>query len=92
MGWLKRTSHPTVNHATSEDIPKPTSAHIEHIPSGTAPLPRYPAAPLSTPDAALQFIPAEEIAKRTSAESGGLCMFKSLTLLYKNNNSSNEQQ
>jgi hypothetical protein len=79
MGWLKlgaRTSAtPSISFA--EDL-KSTTQHIETVSIGPNPLSEYPTHhPLvhsSTPDHKLPFIPLEEVKKRTSEASGGLCM------------------
>jgi len=77
MGWLKlgarATSQPS-SYTFKEGL-NPSTEHVEDI---TAPLetqipPTYQPIPLSVPDSELPFIGPEEVSKRKSEQSGGIC-------------------
>jgi hypothetical protein len=71
MGWLKIGTRREPQQGSFEDL-KISSDHIENATIAPKVIPRFEAAPKDTPDQILDFIPASEVAKRTSAETGGL--------------------
>lgn len=69
MGWLKLGAR--ARATTLQEDPKSTSTiqHTETVMPGS-----YPYAHSSIPDSELPFIEANEVSKRTSAATGGLCV------------------
>ncbi len=78
MGWLKLGARTAQKEVPVESVPedlKYTTQHIESVSISpeTSQSRTYPRAPLSLPDSELPFIPRDEVIKRKSAESGGVC-------------------
>jgi hypothetical protein len=71
MGWLKIGSRREPQQCSFENL-KISSHHVENVTVAPCVIPRFEAVPRSTPDEKSNFIPASEVAKRTSAETGGL--------------------
>jgi hypothetical protein len=78
MGWLKLGAHDpaTVRHQSSQsELKATTEQHMETLSIYPERPKLYPRAHLSVPDLKLPFIPPDEVPKRTSAASGGLCEY-----------------